>query len=217
MPTKLLAYLRRHHVALLALFVALGGTSYAAATGSIDSREIKNNAVRSKDIRNNQVQSRDVRNFSLLEKDFKPGQLPAGPTGPLGPRGATGPTGAPGPTSAAIAGTTPPTENGGAVGTSVTTTRTGRLFVFASVVMEVQCTTGAPTLGLYVDSVPVPASQHHLPGPGQQSVTLFGVTAARVAAGNHGVQAGSSCSGGGPPSSTVGGLFPTFGAVVLGS
>ncbi len=213
MPTKLMAYLRRHHVALLALFVALGGTSYAAATGSIDSREIKNNTVRSKDIRDNQVRSRDVRNFSLLEKDFKVGQLPAGPTGP---RGATGPTGAPGPTSAAIVGTTPPTENGGAVGTSVRTTSTGRLFVFASVVMEVQCTTGDPTLGLYLDNVPVPGSRHHLPGTGEQSVTLFGVTAARVAAGNHQVAAGSSCSGGGAPSSTVGGLFPTFGAVVLG-
>lgn len=85
----------------VSLFIVLGGTSYAVATGSIDSREIKNNTVRSKDIRNNtvrskdirnnQVGSRDVRNFSLLSKDFKPGQLPTGATGPRGPQGSPGP------------------------------------------------------------------------------------------------------------------------------
>jgi hypothetical protein len=76
-------------VALIALFVALGGVSYGLATGSIDGREIKNSTVRSKDVRNNDIRSGDIRNRSLLAKDFKPGQLPAGP------RGATGPAGAP--------------------------------------------------------------------------------------------------------------------------
>jgi hypothetical protein len=71
-------------VAYLALFVALGGTSYAVSTGSIGSRAIKNNSVRSEDIRNNGVRSRDVRNSSLLAKDFKPGQLPQGPQGARG-------------------------------------------------------------------------------------------------------------------------------------
>ena len=87
-------------VALLALFVALGGTSYAVATGSIDSREIKNDTVRSKDIRNNSVQSGDIRNRSLLAGDFKAGQLPTGargPTGATGARGAAGATGTQGP------------------------------------------------------------------------------------------------------------------------
>ena len=81
-------------VAYAALFMTLGGTSYAVATGSIDSREIKNNTVRSKDVRNNEIRSRDVRNRSLLARDFKQGQLPAGPQGA---RGATGATGAQGP------------------------------------------------------------------------------------------------------------------------
>lgn len=83
-------------ISLVALFVALGGTSYAVATGSIDSREIKNNSVRSGDVRNNSLRSRDVRNFSLLAKDFKAGQLPAGPAGQAGlggPAGARGPQG----------------------------------------------------------------------------------------------------------------------------
>jgi hypothetical protein len=105
MSAKFLDYLRRHHIALLALFVALGGSSYAAATGSIDSREIKNNTVRSKDIRNNEVRSRDVRNGSLLSGDFKAGQLPVGPQGergPQGPRGLQGLRGANGATNVAV-------------------------------------------------------------------------------------------------------------------
>jgi hypothetical protein len=64
-------------VSLLALFVALGGTSYAVATGSIDSREIKNNTVRSKDLRNNDVRGKDVRNGSLTGGDVKDGALTA--------------------------------------------------------------------------------------------------------------------------------------------
>ena len=58
-------------MATIAVFVALGGTSYAVATGSIDSREIKNNTVRSKDIRNNSVTSRDLRNNSASGSDVR--------------------------------------------------------------------------------------------------------------------------------------------------
>jgi hypothetical protein len=74
-----LARIRSHlignAVGYLALFVALGGTSYAVATGSIDSREIKNNAVASKDLRNNGVTARDVRNRSLTGGDVRPDSL----------------------------------------------------------------------------------------------------------------------------------------------
>lgn len=80
-------------MATVAVFVALGGTSYAVATGSIDSREIKNNTVGTKDLRNNDVRSRDVRDRSLLAQDFKAGQLPAGEAGARGPQGPKGDTG----------------------------------------------------------------------------------------------------------------------------
>ena len=56
-------------VALLALFVALGGIGYAAATGSIDSREIKNNSVRGKDVRNKTLTGKDVKDRSLTGAD----------------------------------------------------------------------------------------------------------------------------------------------------
>lgn len=48
-------------VALLALFVALGGVSYGVATDSIGSRELADNAVRSRDIRDNDLRSTDIR------------------------------------------------------------------------------------------------------------------------------------------------------------
>ena len=81
MLRKFIAVARQQIFGLLALFVALGGMSYAVATGSIDSREIKNNTIRSKDIRNRQVRSSDVRDRSLLAKDFKSGQLPGSLSG----------------------------------------------------------------------------------------------------------------------------------------
>jgi hypothetical protein len=71
----MLSYLRRHHLGLIALFFALTGTSYAVATGSIDSREIRDNSVRSKDVRNNALLSRDLRNNSVRSTDVREGTL----------------------------------------------------------------------------------------------------------------------------------------------
>jgi hypothetical protein len=81
-----------HHtvVAYLALFVALGGTSYAAVT-------LKRGSVKGKHIANNAVSSKKVKNGSLRAGDFAPAQLPAGPQGSPGPEGARGPQGETGP------------------------------------------------------------------------------------------------------------------------
>ncbi|HYF27711.1 MAG TPA: hypothetical protein VD931_18360 [Baekduia sp.] len=86
-------------LALLALFVALGGTSYAItlADNSVRSKHIKNGEVRGADLKSGAVTSSKVKNGSLLAADFKAGQLPTGPQGPQGPQGATGATGAAGP------------------------------------------------------------------------------------------------------------------------
>ena len=82
-------------VATLALFAALGGSSYAVT--KVGSKDIRNNSVRSRDIRDNDLRTRDVRNHSLLLRDFKPGQVKSGARGPRGFRGATGKTGKTGP------------------------------------------------------------------------------------------------------------------------
>ena len=78
-------------VALVALSISLGGTSYAAM--KIGSRQITDNSVRSTDLRDNDVRSRDVRNGSLLAKDFRAGQLPQGKPGTAGTPGTAGPAG----------------------------------------------------------------------------------------------------------------------------
>jgi hypothetical protein len=62
-------------IACIALFVSLGGVGYAAATGSIDSRELKNNSIRSKDIRNGNVTSTDVKNSSVRGGDVRNNSL----------------------------------------------------------------------------------------------------------------------------------------------
>jgi len=76
--------------ASLALFVALGGGAYAAAT--IDGKDVVNGSLTGGDIKNESIRSKDVR--GLLSKDFARGQLPAGATGATGPQGAQGPRGA---------------------------------------------------------------------------------------------------------------------------
>ena len=58
-------------ISLIALFVSLSGVSYGLATGSIDSREIKNNQVRSVDLRNNDIRTRDLRNNEVRGRDIR--------------------------------------------------------------------------------------------------------------------------------------------------
>jgi hypothetical protein len=76
-------------VAYVALFVALGGSSYAAVT-------LERNSVRTKHIARGAVTSAKVRNHSLLARDFATGQLPTGPKGDTGVKGEKGDPGSPG-------------------------------------------------------------------------------------------------------------------------
>jgi hypothetical protein len=71
----MLSYLRNHHAGLLALFIALSGTSSAVATGSIDGREIRNNSVTTRDLRNNSVLGRDLRNGRVGGADLRDGSV----------------------------------------------------------------------------------------------------------------------------------------------
>jgi hypothetical protein len=80
-------------VSLLALFVALGGTSYAAVQlgkNSVGAKQIKKNAVRASEIKAGAVRSSEVSNGSLLASDFGAGQLPAGAKGDKGDKGLKG-------------------------------------------------------------------------------------------------------------------------------
>jgi hypothetical protein len=83
---------------MMALMVALGGTSYAAglAKNSVGSTQIKSKAVKNSDLGDNAVTSKKVKNGSLLAADFALGQLPAGAKGDRGLTGAPGTPGTPG-------------------------------------------------------------------------------------------------------------------------
>jgi hypothetical protein len=79
--------------AYIALFVALGGTSYAAASlprNSVGPSQLRSSAVTSSKLANSAVTSAKVANGSLTAADFKAGALPAGAQGPAGPQGPAG-------------------------------------------------------------------------------------------------------------------------------
>ena len=87
-------------LAATALFVALGGTSYAAITlprASVGERELKRNAVTSTRVADRSLQRRDFARGVLGREGEQAGpQGPAGPAGPAGPQGERGPQGEPG-------------------------------------------------------------------------------------------------------------------------
>jgi hypothetical protein len=91
-------------MATIAVFIALGGSSYAALritskdvpkdalTGAdikkLTGKDVTNNSLTGADVK--QLRSADVANGSLLGADFAAGQLPAGPKGDPGPKGDAG-------------------------------------------------------------------------------------------------------------------------------
>lgn len=83
-----------------AMFIALGGTSYAVARNSIGARELKRNAVTSSKIKGNAVTSSKIRNGSIRSTDLSSSAKrgPRGMRGPIGPPGVGAP-GPPGPSS----------------------------------------------------------------------------------------------------------------------
>jgi hypothetical protein len=83
---RVTGHLRGNAISYLALFVALGGTSYAVATLPVHS-------VGTKQLKKNAVVSSKVKDGSLHLEDFKAGQLPTGPRGLTGPQGLTGANG----------------------------------------------------------------------------------------------------------------------------
>ena len=80
-------------MATVAVFIALGGSSYAAvqlSKNSVRSKHIKNGQVKRADLARNAVDSAKIRDGSLVSSDFSAGTLLAGPQGPKGDPGSTG-------------------------------------------------------------------------------------------------------------------------------
>jgi hypothetical protein len=81
-------YLKRHHLALIAIFIGLGGGAYAVTTAkknSVTSKSIKNSAVRSVDVKDEALTGADILESSLQglgpsAADPLPEVLPLGET-----------------------------------------------------------------------------------------------------------------------------------------
>jgi hypothetical protein len=105
-------------ISLIALFVAMGGTGYAAL-------KLPRNSVGSKQIRTGAVGSSEVKNGALRRRDFAAGQLSAGPRGPVGPAGTNGinghdgATGPRGPSDAWVSASGGPSDNSNSASVTV--------------------------------------------------------------------------------------------------
>jgi hypothetical protein len=85
-------------ISLIALFAALGGTSYAAAS-LITGKNVKNSSLTGSDIKNGSLKGPDIKDGSLSAKEFAAGTLLKGDKGDTGATGAKGDKGDTGPSN----------------------------------------------------------------------------------------------------------------------
>jgi len=98
MTATIAGHMRRHAVAYLALFVALGGTSYAAVSlprDSVGAKQLKSSSVTSSKVKDGSLRAKDLAGSDWAGLKGDPG--PRGLEGPAGRQGADGQAGSPGP------------------------------------------------------------------------------------------------------------------------
>ena len=178
MPSmKFLTHLRRNGVAYLALVVALGtGSAYAAASipnGSVTAEKLHTNAVTSKKIKNGAVKPKDMRKPTYVQSTtLVTGTPPAVPD------------------LVSIAPYDFTLPNGGR--TSVT--------VFIPTIGG-NCDSGntdQPTIGLYIDNIPIPLTAATVPaGANDRSIQLTATL--KLTGGAHTGRVGITCNGNSAP------------------
>jgi len=176
MLLSLLTHLRRHVVAYLALIIALG-TSTAYAAGSIP-----NGSITAAKLHTNAVTSTKIKNGSIKNKDIdKPTYVQSSTLGAVTP-----PAAAPDVVSVAPYSFNLPNKSR----TSVT------VFIPA---LSANCPgNGTPSVGLYIDTVPIPGTRTNVPG--SANTRPFQLTTTFVMAkGVHAGQVGITCPGGAVP------------------
>jgi len=100
MLRKITAYVGRHHIALLALFFALGGTAFAAGNALLPK-----NSVGTAQLKKGAVTKQKIASKTLAQlKGNKGAQGAPGAAGPQGPQGVQGPPGAPNPNADTLNG-----------------------------------------------------------------------------------------------------------------
>src|SRR5262245_4088704 len=154
----LLGYIRRHHIGLLALFVALGGTSYAAVKlpkNSVGTAQIKTHAVTTSKLSTATVKAL---------KGAKGDRGAAGAAGPAGAAGAKGDPGAPATFSAAVSANSNTAglaggTNTGVPAASVTLQKAGNILVIVTGTFTATCNGGGGCsypVGAKLDGAAVP-------------------------------------------------------------
>ena len=196
-------------IATLALFLALGGTSYAVTA-------LPKNSVGTPQLKKNAVTGEKVKAGSLDSSDFKTGTLLKGDTGAAGPAGATGAQGERGPQGAAAAleaewtGNTDATPLDQAITSSLVigsfqVATSGRMFVYATAAVDGTCSAGQPKAALYyhVQGVATwtPVTKSALPFSGTAAtatpITLMGLINTNLAVGNYAFDMRVGCTSGG--------------------
>jgi hypothetical protein len=146
-------------VGTLALFVALGGSSYAAislSSNSVKSKHIGKGQVKRSDLGKNAVNSAKVANYSLRVADFKRGQLPAGPQGPIGPPGVSGSAGSP--AASMLMGRVPSTLISQSTNSSVAYPPLGLATTAGNAMLSPNQTVVLRDLAVFLTSAPGPAA-----------------------------------------------------------
>jgi hypothetical protein len=138
-----LGYIRRHHVGLLALFVALGGTSYAAV--KLPRNSVGTAQIRSKAVTQAKLSTATVKALQGAkgDKGATGATGPAGANGANGANGAKGDPGAPATFSAAVSalsGASAPATTVPAA--SVTLQKPGKILVVVTGTLAVTCGVG---------------------------------------------------------------------------
>lgn len=197
-------------MATLALFLALGGTSYAVTA-------LPKNSVGTQQLKKNAVTGVKVKDGSLSSADFAAGTLLKGDTGATGATGATGPqgeTGVAGPAGAQYSSvdgdsqTNPILSNAVSVASgTVYLDQAGKFAMFArfdTTLTANMCTGGDPVLFLSVDGTVLAKSARTFSDAGSawDGFVLFGKMNVAQAAGNHTARVMAGCSNSTAPVST---------------
>jgi collagen triple helix repeat protein len=178
--------------ATLALFIALGGTSYAAVmvtgsdvkNGSLTGRDIGNNSLNGRDVQGIQgwdiadgaVKSRDIADHSIMAGDLHASVLFAGAKGEAGATGAKGDTGADG-TNGAKGDTGAPGADGtvGAKGDTGAPGADGRDGADGSSIVNRTRSTGPATPAAANTRTPIPLTANSWTQAADQVDQLVGI------------------------------------------
>jgi len=204
---------------------ARNAASQVIPRNSVGTPQLKRNAVTASKLAPNSVRSAHVLDGSLLAADFKAGQIPQGPRGDKGDKGERGEIGptegvaAADPETAAPTGATNQFVFSQNLASTFTTSHAGRLLLLKDFNASISCPT-APSSAwwwLTLDGAVV-TSSFRIVGASATAVgqlSISGVTAQSVPAGNHtlGVQAMcfAGTSGGGSASFYSGGNVVVLG------